>query len=256
MITEQYRYVREGQRAIKSSFRQIKTVPQQRWVGYLPGLEIRIARSGGEQTAKRQVVLLNQVRIDQRCSGQPEHGLWIQVRFNTTDQSGSHTLELNVQGKILSQEVYYPWGGTACWCVSHQNHTAGKIRRYAGKERDASGLVYNGYRYYAPWLRRWISSDPLGNVDGENTYRFVRNNPMTLHDNDGRMAVSDQEVYAANAYADFAYHRNTSKTANHGVQATEMELKSSIACMKPEINDSILYPGKGNTAGLKRAKVA
>ena len=36
-----------------------------------------------------------------------------------------------------------------------------KDYRYSGKERDdATGLYYYGYRYFAPWLGRWLSPDP------------------------------------------------------------------------------------------------
>ncbi len=60
-----------------------------------------------------------------------------------------------------------------------------KTHRYSGKERDATGLYYYGYRYYQPWAGRWLSSDPAGTVDGLNLFRMVRNNPVTLYDNDG-----------------------------------------------------------------------
>nr|WP_236708193.1 RHS repeat-associated core domain-containing protein [Pseudomonas sp. Leaf434] len=52
--------------------------------------------------------------------------------------------------------------------------------RYSGKEMDVSGLYYYGARYYAPWLQRWVSADPAGDVDGLNLYGFVGNNPILL----------------------------------------------------------------------------
>ncbi|MBL5950358.1 hypothetical protein JBO38_21790, partial [Enterobacter asburiae] len=42
-----------------------------------------------------------------------------------------------------------------------------------------------GYRYYQPWAGRWLSSDPAGTVDGLNLFRMVRNNPVSMKDNDG-----------------------------------------------------------------------
>ncbi|MFJ2714382.1 RHS repeat-associated core domain-containing protein, partial [Pseudomonas sp. NPDC087346] len=63
--------------------------------------------------------------------------------------------------------------------------------RYSGKERDATGLYYYGFRYYAPWLGRWINPDPAGTIDGLNLYRMVRNNPIALFDTDG--LASDDE---------------------------------------------------------------
>ena len=54
-----------------------------------------------------------------------------------------------------------------------------------GKERDAIGLYYYGYRYYQPLAGRWLSADLAGTVDRLNLYRMVRNNPVTLHDHKG-----------------------------------------------------------------------
>uniref|UniRef100_UPI0013DAE647 RHS repeat-associated core domain-containing protein n=1 Tax=Stenotrophomonas maltophilia TaxID=40324 RepID=UPI0013DAE647 len=66
-----------------------------------------------------------------------------------------------------------------------------KTHRYSGKERDATGLYYYGYRYYQPWAGRWLSSDPAGTVDGLNLFRMVRNNPVTLRDDDGRKPICE-----------------------------------------------------------------
>ncbi|WP_310886232.1 RHS repeat-associated core domain-containing protein, partial [Pseudomonas syringae] len=60
-----------------------------------------------------------------------------------------------------------------------------KTVRYSGKERDASGLYYYGFRYYAPWLQRWINPDPAGDVDGLNLFCFSRNTPTLLVDRTG-----------------------------------------------------------------------
>ncbi|MBT2375381.1 RHS repeat-associated core domain-containing protein [Pseudomonas fluorescens] len=64
-----------------------------------------------------------------------------------------------------------------------------KTVRYSGKERDASGLYYYGYRYYQPWAGRWLSADPAGTVDGMNLFRMVRNNPIAYHDDQGPAPV-------------------------------------------------------------------
>lgn len=58
--------------------------------------------------------------------------------------------------------------------------------RYSGKEMDISGLYCYGARYYAPWLQRWISADPAGEVDGLNLYAFVGNDPIGHVDVNGK----------------------------------------------------------------------
>ncbi len=58
-----------------------------------------------------------------------------------------------------------------------------KEYRYAGKERDdATGLDYYGHRYYAPWMGRWLSPDPIGPEDDLNLYQFVRGDPVGSFD--------------------------------------------------------------------------
>ncbi len=46
----------------------------------------------------------------------------------------------------------------------------------------ATGLSYFGVRYYRPDLARWLTPDPLGQLDGPNVYSFVRNNPVNFID--------------------------------------------------------------------------
>jgi insecticidal toxin complex protein TccC len=59
---------------------------------------------------------------------------------------------------------------------------------------DDSGLYYYGARYYAPWLQRWVSADPAGDVDGLNLYGFVGGNPMRYVDTNGE-AKADEVIY-------------------------------------------------------------
>ena len=67
-----------------------------------------------------------------------------------------------------------------------------KRYRYTGKERDEeTGLYYHGARYYAPWLGRWISFDPLGLIDGPNGYIYARNRPTYLTDSNGMAATEE-----------------------------------------------------------------
>jgi RHS repeat-associated protein len=54
--------------------------------------------------------------------------------------------------------------------------------RFPGQFADAeTGLLYNVFRYYDPVNARYISSDPLGQEPGPNTYAYVTN-PTTLTD--------------------------------------------------------------------------
>src|SRR5690606_4413868 len=93
----------------------------------------------------------------------------------------------------MSQEVYYPFGGTA-WLAGRQEvESSYKTIRYSGKERDATGLYYYGARFYAPWLQRWLSPDPAGDIDALNFYDFVNNRPLVFFDPDGYAPISAAE---------------------------------------------------------------
>nr|WP_255701972.1 RHS repeat-associated core domain-containing protein [Bordetella sp. LUAb4] len=95
---------------------------------------------------------------------------------------------------MITQEEYYPYGGTAVLASRSNSEAKYKYIRYSGKERDATGLYYYGLRYYQPWIGRWVNPDPAGTVDGQNLYCMVRNNPVTSQDRTGMMAgASDPE---------------------------------------------------------------
>ncbi|EUM24125.1 RHS repeat domain-containing protein, partial [Enterobacter sp. BIDMC 26] len=111
--------------------------------------------------------------------------------YSHDNLTGSSGLELDGDGNIISTEEYYPFGGTAILTARSQLEADYKTVRYSGKERDATGLYYYGYRYYQPWSGRWLSADPAGTVDGLNLFRMCRNNPMTMRDMDGCAPESD-----------------------------------------------------------------
>ncbi|MGO3578229.1 MAG: RHS repeat domain-containing protein [Pseudomonas helleri] len=188
--TETYVYDGDGQRVRKVRRAKTRVGEHISEVRYLPGLEIR-RRTSGEQL---HVVLAqagrNAVRLLNRENGQHQH------RYSVNDHLGSSTLELNQSGEVLSQESYYPYGGTAWWAAKSALEARYKVIRYSGKERDATGLYYYGFRYYAPWLQRWINPDPAGDVDGLNVFCMVRNNPVSCSDTDGRMLRAANQAFA------------------------------------------------------------
>ncbi len=107
------------------------------------------------------------------------------IRYQFCNHLGSASLELDNQGRIISYEEYAPYGNTVYQALRSQTETP-KRYRYTGKERDEeSGLYYHGARYYASWLGRWSSTDPIGLIDGENLYVFCRNSPIVYHDPKG-----------------------------------------------------------------------
>ncbi|MEP3890333.1 MAG: SpvB/TcaC N-terminal domain-containing protein [Hellea sp.] len=112
-------------------------------------------------------------------------------RWQYADHLGSSAIELDSNADILSYEEMHAYGTTS-W-----HWTNGKVSqkryRYTGMERDGeSGLQYHSARYYLPWVGRWLSTDPLGMVDGACLWAYVRGNPVGLNDITGKLA--DQEI--------------------------------------------------------------
>lgn len=182
--SEEYVYDAGGQRARKISRRQMARVEQVAEVRYLPGLEIRQSRAGSRDEVLH-VVCAGNVRLLHWEQGQPDEIAADQLRISLTDQLGSSVLELDGEAVVLSHEGYYPYGGTAWWAPRSDVEGRYKTMRHAGKEKDASGLYYYGFRYYAPWLSRWINPDPAGDFDGLNLYCMLHNEPLSQTDSYG-----------------------------------------------------------------------
>jgi insecticidal toxin complex protein TccC len=183
---ERYVYDGGGQRVRKLRANQTNARTLISEVRYLPGVEIRSHGGTGEVlhviTASAGS---NSVQVLHWVAGQPEGIANNQVRYNLNDHLQSSALELDQNADLISQEWYYPFGGTACFAARSATEAKYKTVRYSGKERDATGLYYYGFRYYAPWLQRWINPDPAWEIDGLNFYRMVRNNPIAFHDPNG-----------------------------------------------------------------------
>lgn len=109
-----------------------------------------------------------------------------QVRFQLGNLLDSSMMEIDSQSQLISYEEYAPFGSTTYAWSKNQPEIDLKQFRYHSKERDQqNGLYYFGARYYSPWLRRWLSPDPAGAVDGLNLYAYVSNNPIAFSDYSG-----------------------------------------------------------------------
>ncbi|MCF5468750.1 RHS repeat domain-containing protein [Pseudomonas syringae] len=187
---ERYVYDGQGQRCRKISTAQASGRTLINEVRYLPGLEIRTTADGEILHVITAQAGRSSVRVLHWQAGKPDAIANDQVRYSLSDHLGSSTLELDQQGGLISQESYYPFGGTSWWAARSAVEAKYKTVRYSGKERDASGLYYYGFRYYAPWLQRWINPDPAGDVDGLNPFTFVRNNPLSKNDHSGLVSYN------------------------------------------------------------------
>ncbi|MGA6366664.1 RHS repeat-associated core domain-containing protein [Proteus penneri] len=193
---ETYQYNSASQRMTKIRGRKVADGDLEKvTTHYLPNIE-QWEVSASAITEKYAVVQINagiSAKVRALCweIGSPKEIENNSLRYSYDDGIGNSGLETDGQGKLVSYEEYYPYGGTAIWSSENAVEADYKTIRYSGKEKDSTGMYYYGYRYYQPWIGRWLSADPAGTIDGLNLYRMVRNNPVTLHDPDGRMPTID-----------------------------------------------------------------
>jgi RHS repeat-associated protein len=108
------------------------------------------------------------------------------IRYQYANHLGSATLETDENGIPISYEECHPYGTTAYLSSKPGFDLSLKRYRFTGKERDdETGLYYFGARYYAAWLGRWSSSDPVGFGGGVNLFAYCSNNPVVRVDPGG-----------------------------------------------------------------------
>lgn len=108
------------------------------------------------------------------------------ARYQYGNHLGTVSLELDDAANVISYEEFHPYGSSAYQAVDSQIEVSPKRYRYAAAERDEeTGLDHMGLRYYAPWLGRWTSADPVGLGDGVNRYAYVHGNPVGMRDPGG-----------------------------------------------------------------------
>ena len=191
---ERYLYDGSGQRQRKIRLAYTGTLIRTHETRYLPGVEIRTC---AEETLHVITVKAGRATVQvlhwekRPASGIPQD----QLRFSFTDHLNSSTLELDDTARLITQESYYPYGGTCWWAGRNKLEASYKTIRYSGQERDATGLYYYGFRYYLPWCQRWLNADPSGTSDGLNLYAMVHGNPIGHVDFQGLITVG--EVFAA-----------------------------------------------------------
>lgn len=165
-------------------------------------------------------------RIETRTAG-TDPGPAQLVRYQHTNHQGSATLELDAAGAIISYEELTPYGSTSYQAVRSQTETP-KRYRWSGRERDEeSGLYHHGARYFAPWLGRWTSADPIGTGDGANVFAYARGNPIRLSDPSGTQSAPGDESFAslddtvAELNADEAVKKKLTDTRKHAKPAAK-----------------------------------
>jgi RHS repeat-associated protein len=102
------------------------------------------------------------------------------VKFHLADHLGSSNVVIDGSGVFINHEEYTPYGETSFGSFARKRY------RFTSKERDEeSGLYYYGARYYAAWLGRWTSCDPVGIEDAINLFLYAGGSPCVFRDTTG-----------------------------------------------------------------------
>jgi RHS repeat-associated protein len=177
----QYRYDATGERAVKIVRRG---AAQDEITIYVGGFERSLTGSIiGQLTPYDEIHLTDhdtRLAMIQRGAPHPDDGITGQpVRYQVADHLASVTATLDPAGIVLNTEEYLPYGETSFGSYQRKRY------RHTGKERDGeSGLDYHSARYFAPWLSRWTSTDPIPKPQ-QSLYRYAADNPLRMIDPSG-----------------------------------------------------------------------
>jgi RHS repeat-associated protein len=106
------------------------------------------------------------------------------VRYHLGDGLGHGALVVGgadtAAQAFLNREEYFPYGETSLGSFARKRY------RFGARERDEeSGLAHHHARYYAGWLGRWVSCDPIGLAGGLNPYVAFADDPIGWRDPTG-----------------------------------------------------------------------
>ncbi len=167
---------------------------------YLDGIELYRKHSGGNSGLERRTLEVGDdegriafIETRNEVDDGSEQQL---LRYQFSNIIGSVQMEADDDARVISYEEYHPYGSTAYQAVDADVKAAAKRYRFVGMERDdESGLNYHKARYYAPWLGRWLSPDPLGINGGLNLYEYAAANPINFRDQNGLQPTANQRRF-------------------------------------------------------------
>jgi len=193
-------------------------------------------------------------KIAQIDSEAPIGGLGAVIRYQLSDHLGSASLELDENADIISYEEYYPFGTTSYRNGRNEVDVSLKRYKYVMKELDnETGLYYYGMRYYAIWIAKFISVDPLQHKYTELTpFQYASNRPISGIDLDGAEFDNVVDEYQKNivegteilSSIDFGFPSNTgmyNKKYWKAIKTGEIVLKDNKKPAKA-VNDIIKNP--------------
>jgi RHS repeat-associated protein len=108
-------------------------------------------------------------------SDQYSAGAWGRHVFYHADGNGNVTYLVDSSQALAAKYRYDPFGNTTY--TSGTLATANVYRFSSKAVQPNSGLYYYGYRFYDPYLQRWLKRDPTAERGGINLYGYGGNEP-------------------------------------------------------------------------------
>src|SRR5690349_5689271 len=120
------------------------------------------------------------------------------VRVLLHNRQNSTSAAYDTTADTVAYQRYTPYG-------SRRGSTplAATERRFLDKTEDATGLVAMGARYYDPNAARFVSVDPLADIDHPQSlagYSYSLGNPATLSDPTGLRPACEADEGSGSAY--------------------------------------------------------
>ena len=95
-------------------------------------------------------------------------GSWAYHNFYHSDGNGNVTALVNSGGTLQASYIYDPYGrylsGTGTLLTSNVMRFSSKPWVSFLSSSATSGLYYYGYRFYDPYLQRWMNRDPITDI--------------------------------------------------------------------------------------------
>ncbi|MFA6401120.1 MAG: RHS repeat-associated core domain-containing protein [Salinivirgaceae bacterium] len=161
---------------------------------YLGDYELYRKTNNGTVEVERSTVHISDDK--KRIAQIDDDGTTEIIRYQYDNHLGSASLELDNNANIISYEEYHPFGTTSYRSGRSETETSLKRYKYVGKERDEeTGLYYYGARYYAAWIARFVSVDPLQfKYPQFSPFQYSANCPITFNDLDGNETKLNEKL--------------------------------------------------------------
>jgi len=167
---------------------------------YLGGYEVYTKTTNGTLEEERETIFVEDGT--KKIAQIDDAGTTRTVRYQYDNHLGSASLELDENAGIISYEEYRPFGTTSYRSGRSETEVSLKRYKYVGKERDEeTGLYYYGARYYADWIGRFVSVDPLVmKYPDFSPYVYGNDDPIRYYDPSGMQSEDEVDQIHSNFF--------------------------------------------------------